>query len=194
MDTGLPAPFDQIDDGNTKESLRKIVAALAAGYHVQHNPDDTHGTITSTGSVSERSRAIPQGVWIPVTYLAANFTAAGATWTVTGAEVVVFKYMLLGLTMFVSWYLETTTLSAAVATLTLRIPVTVIPNVQGFNACAYDDNGTRGIGTAQARRPASGSNGIFIDLSKDIRGSANWTNSAALTVAGQIQIEFTGTL
>lgn len=190
MDTGLPAPFEQIGDGNTKEATRKIIAAVAAGYHTQHNPDDSHGTITSTGAISERGRVVPMGEWITIPYSSANFTGGGTqTWTPSGLVTLnLVQYMLVGKTMTVAFYIDNFSVGGvANPALFMTIPAHFQPSHQFFNTFTYSDNGTLGVGLVQV---VPSSSRTQIQFQKDFRGSSNWTASASSSgVAGQLAFE-----
>jgi hypothetical protein len=174
------------------QQFTKLVAQVAPAYHREHNDDDTHSTIHATGEIFERERTTAMGDWIVPPYLSTNFTASAGTWAVSGTALGAFQFMLSGSTMTVAWYIESSTLAtAAAATLFLRIPSNAVATRQFFGTCAYDDNGTLGTGVVQVR-PTSG--GTRIELYKDVRGTATWSVSAALTVVGQVSFEVNGTV
>jgi hypothetical protein len=91
MNLGLT--YSQIKDKAAKSACELIASVVSAGYHIQHNTNDTHKTITATGPISERKRTVPIGAWTDIAFLATNYTATGTTWVVTAAEQVTLKYM-----------------------------------------------------------------------------------------------------
>ena len=186
----LTALADRSGGGWIAEGLNGIIAAILAGYHTQHNQNDTHATITATGSVSERSRTTAMGVWIPVSFLATNFGAQTGTWTVTAAQQVAFAYMLVGTTMFLSWHLSITTTSGTPTYLSLVLPGNALATRVQFGTFAYNDNGTKSTGVCRAS-PVSG-NANQIQLFKDLTLTTTWGASANLTVAGSLACDVTG--
>jgi len=189
MNIGLA--FPEVKDHATREALVRVVSGLNAGYGVQHNANDTHGTITATGSIAERKRTVPMGAWSNVAFSASNYTATGTTWTVTAAQQVTLKYTLIGTTLLVTFYINTSTVGGATANLFLTLPLNAAATVTAYGTCVYDDNATRGTGVILA---ATGTTSPQLKLMKDIAGSVNWSNSAALTIAGQIAFEVSGSI
>lgn len=72
--------------------------------------------------VIERSRTVPMGEWINVAYNGANFACTSSSWTVDLADQIVFRYMLVGKTMWIQLEINTADIGAACGTLTLAIP------------------------------------------------------------------------
>jgi len=80
--------------------LTNLVATIGAGYHTEHNLDDTHKTITASGSISEHGRRTPLGEWIPLPFSTLAFVGLGTmTWTVS-PTLATIKYMVVGKTVF----------------------------------------------------------------------------------------------
>lgn len=177
--------------GFTKQTIQQLVTKVGAGYHKQHNADDTHSTVTATGPISERGRTVAMGAWTPVPFLASRYTATGTTWTVTNAQQATLKYMLVGTTLFVTFYINASTVGGATANLFITLPLNATSTVSAYGTCTYNDNGTYGVGTVLA---VTGQSFPQLKLMKDIGGSVNWSNSAAFTVAGQIAFEVTGSI
>lgn len=96
------------------------------------------------GPMFELGRTTGLGYWIAVAFAAGNFTANGAmTWTVDAADQVTFKYALIGKTMFVNIYLDTTTVAGVVnTTLSIAIPGGFVSAVKVQNIMPLFDNGT----------------------------------------------------
>lgn len=186
----------QIKDGAAGLAIENAIAAITAAYHTQHNADDTHKTITATGSISERKRTTPMGVWIDLPYSGISFGSdtATATWTVPKANVDNFRYMLIGQTMTISWSLSGTTIGTTAAQgiyFTLPVGTFIQSGREVSTAFPYNDNGTTGIGMARSiQRPNGGPASIV--LFKNATGSVFWTVSPALYVFGQITFEVTG--
>lgn len=181
-----------IKDGAVRTVLDGMISIISAGYHTQHTTDDTHATITATGSVSERKRTVAMGAWTAISFLASNFTATGTTWTVTQAEQITLKYMLIGTTLFVTFYINASTVGGATANLFMTLSgLNAGSTVTAYGTCSYNDNGTYGTGVILC---PPGTTSPQLKLMKNIGGSVNWANSAALTIAGQIAVEVTGTI
>lgn len=177
--------------GWTALTLQQMVAGILAGYHTQHNDDDTHATITATGPISERGRSTALGAWLAAPYVAGNFAASGsAHWTVLPANLFTFAYTLIGTTLLVTWAIDGSALSVATAGhLTIAIPGHVTAARFQLGTFGYDDNGTRGTGVAVVR---STSGGAVIELYKDIRAAAVWSLSGNLAVFGQMAFDVNG--
>lgn len=190
MNLGL-AFINQMQDGYAKRTLTQLVANIGTGYGKQHNADDTHGTVTLTGTISERKRTVPLGAWASVAFLASNFTATGTTWTVTAAQQVTLKYMLIGTTLFVTFYINTSTVGGATANLFLTLPLNASSTATAYGTCDYNDNGTYGTGVILA---ATGTTSPTLRLMKNLGGSVNWSNSAALTIAGTMAFDVSGSI
>lgn len=179
--------------GFTAETLDSLVAQVAASYHKEHTVDDGHSTIHASGTISERARTVPMGEWIKVPFLATNFTAdLGAAWTVTSAEQLVLQYMFVGTTMFVSFNISVSTIATATpSTLQIVIPTTTrFVALQQFASYGFNDNGTTGTGMAFCGGTAQG---VQINLRKDFAAATNFSISGALSVAGQLAFDTSGT-
>lgn len=190
MNLGL-AFLAQISDEFARRTIDQLTRNIGGGYHMQHNANDTHGTITASGSISERLRTVAMGAWTAVAFAAANFTATGTTWTVTATQQVTLKYMLIGTTLFVTFYINTSTVGAATANLLLTLPLNASATVTAYGTCSYNDNGTKGTGVIKV---APGTTSPQLTLMTNVAASVNWTNSAALTIAGSIAFEVTGSI
>lgn len=183
---GLGYPFG----GFLVDELETAYSLITGGYNTQHNSDDTHGTITASGPVSERGRATAMGDWIAIPFNAANFGAGGTmTWTVTSANQVTFAYTLVGTTVFFQVKLvNTSTAGAASSTLRLTLPIAYASSRQQFGTYHYIDNAVHGIGmwgiSAVTNAP------VVLELSK-IDFTTNWAISASLTevrLSGAIEV------
>lgn len=127
--------------------LSQLVASVAAGYHTQHNTDDTHGTISADGcssmaGYSEHGRAAKAGDATPMAYGPANFTASGGmTWAPTFAEQVTLSYSLLGHTVTLWVVVSGITAGVASDTIFITIPAGLIASLKAFGTCIISDNG-----------------------------------------------------
>ena len=193
MDTGLPEGWAQIADNRVKRVFTKLIAALAGGYHKQHNTNDTHSTITATGKISERNRSVPFGERTALSLNTAWFTApTGSTWTVTPASFGYLTYALVGRLMTIDFSIVNSQVSvAAAASVRITLPVSATLLRATYGTFAYNDNGTAGTGVLYAN-PDAGT-GTYLQLMKDLK-STTWSVSAALTLAGQITVEVAETV
>lgn len=91
----------------------------------------------------ERLRTTPMGEWISVPFAAGNFTANGAmTWTLTAPDQVTFKYTLIGKTMLLNIYLDSTTVGGVLnTTLSIAIPGGFVATEKVQNITGAFDNG-----------------------------------------------------
>ena len=190
MNLGLSL-LAQIKDGFARKTIQDFISSVNTGYHKQHNVDDTHGTITASGAISERKRAVAMGVWTPVAFNAANFTASGTTWTVTSSEQRTLKYMLVGTTLWVTFYITTSAVGALSSNLFIALPLNASATVQAYSTCNYNDNGTYGTGTIFI---PTGTTSPKLQLMKNIDASVQWSSSSALTISGQVAFEVTGSI
>ena len=114
------------------------VVTTAASLYVQDAPTFgtknyalwvADGTTFLGGPLHERGRQAAMGEWIPVPYLAADFTASSGQWLVEFGDVRQFAYMLVGQTMTVAFSIVSTTCIGAGNELRIKIP-------GGFTAAA----------------------------------------------------------
>lgn len=167
--------------------LSQLVATIGAGYHKQHNTDDTHGVITCA-SISERSRTTPMGEWI--TAATADPTAfvgsGGMTWTVDIADQANVSYTLVGKTMTLSVRLDSTSVGGVLGpTLSMRIPGGFTAARQAAVPCLMTDN-TVAFNTLCFMRVLA--NSKFVDFQRyDV---ANFQASANLTYIQAAQLSF----
>ena len=179
----------QVADGWARKAIGDVMTAVTGGYHTEHNADDTHGTITATGSITERGRTDPIGNWIDQVFSAGDFTALPTTAVLTvraTGDVNAFCYTLIGRTMLITFALETVQISGAAAT-TLRLAIPAHAQLERlmYGTFAYNDNGTQGVGIIQAD-PDSGN---YLRLQKNLTGSSTFAVSSALSIVGQIAVE-----
>ena len=135
--------------------------------------------VTFGGPVTERGRSLAMGVWQDVPYDANNFTAPTGSWTVESGDVVTYRYMLIGETMFLSLILNGTTVGGTPAHLRVAVPggFTIAKQTQAAARCY--DNGTETVGFLNAA-PADAT---FVKFFRG--GFSNWaTSTNATTVQG----------
>lgn len=121
----------------------------------------------------ERLRTTPIGEWTSVAFNAANFTANGTmTWTVDSGDQTTFAYMLIGKTLFVDAYLDTTSVGGVLNSL-LKVAIpggfTAAKTMQGL-ALGFDN----GVGTPTYNRVNAG--GTVIEIGRSDGG--NWSAAA----------------
>lgn len=189
MNSGLPFLSPMLRESPAAaEQLQDWQARSNTTWAKNHRPDGTHSTI------QERGRTTPQGEWITVPFSPTPFTCNnGGAWTVSFASYIHQRYMLVGKTMYVQVYIESSTIAtAAPSQLFMRMPLNEITSVpylvasaRGFGTFAYDDNGTTGTGVILA-----GANSLRdIAFLKDMRGGVVFTVSAAMSLVGQFWCE-----
>jgi len=92
--------------------------------------------VSNIGAVYERARDVPMGEWVTPPYAASDYGASAGTWTVEAVDVSVFRYMLIGKTMYVQLRLLNTAMSAGMGTqLSLKIPGGLTAGVLGVGWC-----------------------------------------------------------
>jgi hypothetical protein len=142
---------------------------VAPGGHITYVYDG------STWQLTEHA----QGSWINVTFSAGDFTGGGAqTWTVGSGDVVTFAWFLKDRSLFVTWYMNTTTVGGTPnPSLFIAVPNGFSWNQTSLQAMLYNDAGA-GVndGFAQATSAAT-----TIQLLKNAGG--NW--AAATDTTGQ---------
>jgi hypothetical protein len=138
--------------GWTALQFSQSVATIQAGFHREHNPDDTHSVIHATGAIYERSRTTPMGEWLAVPFTPANFTASGTmTWTVAAADCLNFTYMLIGKTLWINIYINTSTIGGVAAQdLRIAIPGGFVPSTNYFVGVVRCTNNTNFAGNLLA--------------------------------------------
>lgn len=144
------------------------------------------GPVTTTSTITERSRSTPLGEWTAPAFSAGNFTASTGSWTVDSGDVATYTYTLVGKTITVVFEINATDVSATPASLNIAIP-------GGFSAArstralvqVSDAGGavTTGVARVQAT-------GTVIEVQSTIAGGAWATTSADDTlIRGQITFE-----
>lgn len=174
------------------QTISQLAASIGATWDQQHTDDGGHGTITATGSISERSRTTPIGEWIDIPFDADDF--AGGGWTVTSADVFYLRYRLIGTSMQVQFNVRGKTTSDPGVSLTLsaphgfRVPATD-DSVTGMNACIV------GIGTLLSPGLVQVANAIgttlkpHLVLTFQFVSGDTWGSGSERTAIGQIEFE-----
>jgi hypothetical protein len=166
--TGGSAGVAFTDFANIFTSNQRINAGL--GINVA--PGAT-GTVSTSGALFERSRSTAMGEWTSVAYSAGNFTTPGGvmTWTVDSGDQITYAYALVGKTMFLAVYLDTTSITCTCSpTVSIAIPggFTAAKKIQ--SAALMFDNG---VARAAYNRVAAA--GTTVEVGID--GSTNFTAS-----------------
>jgi len=170
----------------------KSVAGKVFTYLASITLTGTDGkTITCTQNtsldeaVAMSSKLTIPGAWTTPAYDAGNFTASGSmTWTVEGADVKTYAYIIIGKIMHISFCIENTTVAGTPhVELRIAIPAGKTANKQNTVPIYIMDNEVRSFGIAFIS-PAGGQ---IICYKADI---SNWAASTNLTrVNGQITFE-----
>jgi hypothetical protein len=187
--------------GYLRDGLDTLGAQIGAGYHTQHNLDDTHGTITASGSISERKRTVPMGEWINPAFDASIYTYPGASnaWTVAtptaGTNIYPVSYTIVVKTLFwnLAVFLSTLTVGGSASSLLeVALPHGIVvagliaPGAfQGrthYGVCSITEGGTVMPGVLTASPGSS-----FIGVQKAT--AANFIAGANFTVVGQVFFE-----
>ncbi len=151
MRVGLPY-LEQIrqlvpEGGWVSKTVSDIVAAITSGYHTQHNADDSHGTITASGSISERGRTVAMGDWSDQAFSAALFVGSGVmTWTVSSTTFGHYHYMRVGSTVWIDVRVNG---AALAGTADLGLRVTLPANLlvaRDYNGAYHYINGAAAAG------------------------------------------------
>ena len=172
------------------------VVTTAASLYVQDAPTFgtnnyalwvADGTTFLGGPLHERGRTMALGDWVPVPYLAADFTVNSGQWLVEFGDVRQFTYMLVGKTITVAFSIVSTTCIAAGNELRIKIPGGFIAAAGGYMGALHiagTENGpalgfcvTRDVGQA-------GGAGLIACFKANL---AAWTDSAdGTTLNGSI--------
>lgn len=95
--------------------------------------------------------------WINVVFSAGDFSAlGGGTWTVASGDVSVFKYKIIGKTMFVTCGIATSTIASNPIFLTVKIPNSKVSKNSALGGVLFYDDGTTSYQGGFATVPASG--------------------------------------
>lgn len=123
-----------------------------------------------------------EGVWTNVTYASGDFSGNGSmTWTVESGDVSTFQYMIVNKTMWVNFYLLTTSIGGTPnSTLYIKIPASKSAVTPTQNACAISDNGTARTGTVRVNPGVDGATLIAITILAGGSFAASTNNSAFL--------------
>jgi hypothetical protein len=137
------------------------------------------------GSIIERYRTTPLGEWIAVPYSQSNYaTNSAAVWTVDSADQAVLAYTLIGKTMILSFYLNTTSIGTPAPT-ELRITIPggfIAAKSMQASARLFDGSWVSGICVV-----VNGTNYIGIQKIASGAWTANSVNN--IYVTGQIAFE-----
>ena len=149
------------------------------------------GPLTATSSIADYSRTVGMGDWTDVANSSANFaTDTGSAWTVTSGSQVTYAYMMVGHTMTIQFWLDSTNVtsvsgSGAPAQLWLTIPASKTCTKRVSSVVAViNANGTEVAGNAYCNATDT-----IIRFQSSMAG-AGWTHTAGndTFVRGQITI------
>lgn len=100
--------------------------------------------------IKERNRSVSMGEWTTPTYAAGSYTAATGSWTVEAVDVVVYRYSMIGKTMLLDVYLDSTSVSATPAYLSILIPGSFTAANRVISPIIVQDNSgaTKQVGAA----------------------------------------------
>lgn len=168
------------------QTFNQVVSGVTAGYHVEHTPDDGHATIHATGAIYERGRTMAMGEWTDVTpFLASNFFGGNLmTWTVTAAQVELYRYMQIGKTVTIAVeFVATTQGGTAYNQFVFTIPLGLKAARVMRNQVSINDNGTIVAGHLST----IGLNSPFLVIQRN--DFANFSAAGTLTVRGETTFE-----
>ena len=173
---------------STASLIERWQADISSGWQADHLSDGTHRY------VRERSRTTPMGEWITVPFAPSMFHTNAGTWTVGFAAYITVAYMLVGKSITVRFYIESSTITIATPNqVFMDIPGGYRAKTMMFGTFLYDDNGTRGVGMVYTPTQLSGVFALYnnrvIAFATDIRATGSWSLSTALTFAGQLTLE-----
>lgn len=143
---------------------------------------------TSTKGVKAYGRSVREGEWTTPAFDAGNFTASSGSWTVDSGEVTTYAYTLIGKTMIVAFFIQTTDVSATPAALRIAIPASKVATRRMSVKCSYQDASSTWVDTGTAEVLPSGT---FISVYKAAFGGANWTTTSSdnTSVYGTLMFE-----
>lgn len=169
----------------TVQALTDLIVSITAGYHTEHNTDDTHGTIHATGTIAERGRTFPLGEPQLGPTATTGFTGSGAqTFAVGTFTTNVFTLVGSELT----WYFRFDACKVGGThdvELRAKLPMNATSTMETEIPILVSDNGgTAAFGLARIK-----ANEMFVRFYVNASTTTNWTLSTASTVvAGQIRI------
>lgn len=135
----------------------------------------------------ERLRGVAVGEWQDVTYNGANFTASAGTWTVDVGDQILFRYMLIGKTMWIAYEFDTTSVSATPSQLRFAIPGGFTAAKDSFMTGYYNNNGAGWVNNGNAFTNAGVA---YVGLQPATFGVSTWATSVNNTyVRGQFMLE-----
>jgi len=131
-----PARWNFVDTVQAANSRNFVVVNTAQQFYLTAALDNSTGVSPSGlildragnakigADLYEKTRTTPIGHWIDVPFNAANFSGQGGlVWTVTGAQVTLNRYTLVGKTLVWTLRVENSTLSGTMTTaLSLQVP------------------------------------------------------------------------
>lgn len=178
-----------------------LVSSIRTAWDVQHNDDGTHGAVTATsvtvsgtttltglltaivatfsGVVTsllgyrERGRTVPMGEWIPVAYVAGDYTGVGGGNWITAAGTTLVYYTLVGKTLTIYYEVTGTNVAGGVVTeLNIKIPGGFVAARIFRNVNLSVDNAVAAVGFGMVS-PA----GTVVRLFSTVN-SGGWVNQA----------------
>lgn len=169
---GFRAQIENLPGGTwITQTFAQLTAGISAGYHKEHNADDTHGTVTadtlrSRAAIYEQARLVGLGYCANVLdqFDASRFTASGTMgWTVTAATILAYRYTRIGNLVCLLFHLGGTSITAPVSTtLYLPLPAGILqPSIDPSldllqeNPCRILDNGVSTAGRCFVESPDS---------------------------------------
>jgi len=93
------------------------------------------------GAIRERGRTAAMGDWVNIPYNAGFFVGGGFAWTVEAADVVTYAYSLVGKTMTITVYVQTTSLAGAANSLQVALPAGYTGAAFAAGSAYLSDNG-----------------------------------------------------
>lgn len=108
-----------------------------------------------------RLRSHEQGAWIAPGYSGARYTAPGGSWTVEAADEAVYLYRVQGTLLYLSVYLNATSVGGSPGNLKVALPSTYTIRAQSTSPIVLASNGINELGFA-----AMTANGTTVDLAR----------------------------
>ena len=173
------------DHKHSREADPVTAHAAAGDPHTGYRLESADHTHQSTGAQAGLLdlALVDTTAWTTPSFSAGNFTATTGTWTVEAADVVTYAYRIIGKTMIVAFFIQTSTTASGCTNLKIAIPASKVAQKTGLQMVHINENGTRSVGFVQVN-----ASGTTLDIYRnDLVAFANVTN--ALLTSGTIVFE-----
>ena len=123
-----------------------------------------------------------QGDWITVPYTSTDYTADTGTWTVDSGDLLAYRYLLVGRTLFVQIVISNSTTSGVTVGLFVLLPVGFTISTVANTTAAVTANAVSGSGVAQVNNGVSTTQLRILKIDFSVWANGTNNNGASFTL------------